>query len=182
MKKLLLILALASVFAFSSEAQELTDEQKIKQALSAAPPSIAEGATVMEWVSKRVLKQDTNGYICFPTLLGGPPYPMCIEEQWMKFLEAYTKNEEPPRRSKIAIGYWLQGAPPMSNEDPYATTPETAAKHVMAPGEPHLAILFPDPKMLDEFPTDPKQGGPWVMWKGTPYVHLMVPAPGVVAE
>lgn len=175
MKNILLSFTATCVLALSTNAQSLSDDQKIEFALSAAPASVAEGAAVMEWGSDRVLKEGTNDYCCFPSM-GPQPHPMCITEDWVNFIEAMFKGEEPPKPGKMAIGYWLQGIAPMSNENPFAT-PEETANHVIAPGEPHLAILFPDPTMLEGYPDTPEQGGPWVMFKNTPYVHLMVPAP-----
>jgi hypothetical protein len=179
--KITLLLFTAACFtttcliAFSANAQTLTDEQKIEFALSAAPASVAEGAAVMDWDSREVLREGNNDYCCFPSM-GPMPYPMCVTEDWINFIEAMFKGEEPPTPKKMAIGYWLQGIAPMSNEHPFAT-PEETRKHVIAPGDPHLAILFPNPAILEGYPDDPAQGGPWVMFKDTPFVHLMVPAP-----
>ena len=69
----------------------------------------------------------------------------------------------------------------MSNEDPFAT-PEETANHIIAPGDPHIVVLFPDQSVLKGLPTNPKQGGPWVMFKDTPYIHLMIPAPSPVSK
>jgi hypothetical protein len=176
MKPTLLLISIICLLAATSEAQTLSKAEKIERALSAAPASVAEHATVMEWESRTVLKEGSSDYICFPTI-GGAPYPMCIEQEWLGFIEAMLSGaEKPPTPNRMAIGYWLQGAPAMSNETPFAT-PEEAANHVIAPGDPHLAILFPDEAMLEGYPDNPEQGGPWVMYKNTPYVHLMVPAP-----
>jgi hypothetical protein len=175
MKITFLSLAAISFIALSANAQTLTQDQKIELALSAAPASVAEGAEVREWGSQEVLKKGTNDYCCFPSM-GPQPYPLCVTEDWVNFIEAMFRGEEPPAPEKMAIGYWLQGFAPMSNENPFAT-PEETKNHVIAPGDPHLAILFPDPAMLEGYPDNPDQGGPWVMFKNTPYVHLMVPAP-----
>lgn len=180
MKKALLIFkatcfAAVCFIAISTDAQTLTQDEKIKLALTAAPASVAEGAEVREWGSQEILREGTNGYCCFPTM-GPQPYPMCITEDWINFINAMLSGEEPPKPRKMSIGYWLQGAPAMSNENPFAT-PEETANHVIAPGDPHLAIIFADPAMLDGYPDSPEQGGPWVMFKDTPYVHLMIPAP-----
>jgi len=175
MKIHLLLFTAICFIALSASAQTLTDEQKIEFALSAAPASVAENATVMEWDSRKVLREGSNGYYCFPSIMG-QPYSMCINDEWVQFMEAMLSGKEPPKPKKMAIGYWLQGVPPMSNEHPFAT-PEETRNHVIAPGDPHLAILFPDPSILEGYPDNPAQGGPWVMFKNTPFVHLMVPAP-----
>ncbi|MEM6841057.1 MAG: hypothetical protein AAF632_02420 [Bacteroidota bacterium] len=176
MKSSLFLITVLCLLATFVKAQSQTEAQQIERAMSSAPASVAEQATVMDWDSRKVLKEGSNGYICFPSF-GGAPYPMCVEQGWIDFIDAMLSGEEkPPTPDQMVIGYWLQGAPPMSNEKPMAT-PEEAANHVIAPGDPHLAILFPDKAMLKGYPDNPDQGGPWVMFKDTPYVHLMVPAP-----
>ena len=156
MKRVFLFTALV-VQASLAAGQGQNDSDKIKAALSAAPRSVAGQVTVMEWADRRVLREGSNGYFCFAMLPDGQPYPMCIDEAWIGWFEAAVKQEAPPALSRLAIGYWLQGA-----------GGEAEA--------PHVAILVPDARMLDGVTTDPSRGGPWVMFEGTPYVHLMVPA------
>ena len=158
-----------------SKAQTADNTKKIERALSAAPSTVAEHATVMNWDSRSVLKEGTNDYICFPSF-GGMPSPMCVGQEWIDFIDAMVNGTEPLLPDRVAIRYWLQGVSPMSNENPFAT-PEEAANHVIAPGDPHLAILFSDKAMFEGYPDHPEKGGPWVMFKNTPYMHLMVPAP-----
>lgn len=177
MLRVLPLLIISFLLSSGVFAQEQSKEAVLKKALSAAPAPVAEKATVMEWDSKKVLREGTNGYFCFPSM-PGDPYPMCVDEPWVKLLEALVKEEKPPAVTRIAVGYWLQGAFPISNEDPFATG-EELAKHVKFNGEPHIAILVPDRKMLESLPTDPTLGRPWVMWKNTPYAHIMVLAPHI---
>ena len=161
----------------SSFAQERGEEERIKVALSAAPSSLSEHATVMDWDTRDILRPGSNGYFCFPTSPSGAPNPMCIDETFIGWLEALFNREPPPRPPTVTIGYWLQGANSGGSNEAPGTTKEERASHVKVPGDPHLVIIVPDLKMLDGITTDPKQGGPWVMYKDTPYAHLMVPAP-----
>lgn len=152
----------------------LAQEAAVEEALSAAPPEIAESAAVVDWEGN-VLREGTNGFTCFPT----PPdlpgnAPMCLDESWMAWAEAW-QNEAEPRIEKAGIAYMLQGDAGASNTDPYATDPEMVDDWVVA--GPHLMILTPDPADLAGMNTDPETGGPWVMWQGTPYAHVMVPVP-----
>ena len=63
----------------AAAAQKMTDAQKITNAMSAAPVSIAKGATIMDWPAShggqpRQLRAGTNGWVCYPTTpseLGG---------------------------------------------------------------------------------------------------------------
>ena len=66
--------------------QDGSDAEKVEFALSAAPSSTAAGATVMEWDDRRILREGSNGYFCFPTTFRGAEHPMCIDETWIRFL------------------------------------------------------------------------------------------------
>lgn len=144
----------------------------LDDALSAAPPSLREKVTVMDW-ENNVLQKGSSAYTCFPT----PPQlkgtaPMCMDGPWMAWAQAWMKKE-PVETKTIGISYMLAGDGGASNIDPYAEG-ETADNQWVVEG-PHLMIITPDKTLLDSLPTDPNNGGPYVMWKGTPYEHIMVP-------
>jgi hypothetical protein len=147
----------------------------IKDALSAAPPLIAQTATVKDW-DGTVLKQGNDDFICFPTETSkrskGEKEPMCLDKVWVAWGDAWM-NKKPFKAEKIGIAYMLAGDTGASNIDPYAQK-RTSDNQWIAEG-PHIMVLLPDPAQLDALPTDPSQGGPYVMWKGTPYAHIMVP-------
>ena len=162
--------------------QKMTDAQKIKSAMSAAPAEIAKNATIMEHPAMsggtpRQIRAGTNGWVCFPT---SPPStggasgedPMCLDKQWQTWADAWM-NKKTPAITGTGIAYMLAGDKGASNTDPHATGPTPTNQWVVTPA--HIMVLYADPKLLDMFPADPKSGGPWVMWKGTPYAHLMVP-------
>ena len=163
-------LAVAVYLPLSAQAQDR--EAKIKNAMSAAPASIAEHATIMDWDNTE-LRAGTNDWTCFPAMPDTPADdPMCADTQGMKVLDAWL-NERTPEVTELGFIYHLQGWASASMTDPLATEP--------APGEqwtvgPSLLVIFtPDLDALESLPTDPMSGGPWVMYKGTPYVHIMVP-------
>jgi hypothetical protein len=147
-------------------------EAKIQDALKAAPPSLADTVTVMDW-DGTVLRQGTGEYTCMPT---GPGVegtePMCLDHAWMVWGDAW-KNKKPFTPAGTGIAYMLAGDTGASNVDPYAQA-ATADNEWIVEG-PHIMLLLPDPALLDTYPIDPHNGGPYVMWKGTPYAHLMVP-------
>ena len=148
-------------------------EALIKEAMSAAPPSIAARAQVM-LMDGTVLRTGTNGWTCFPDDPAVPNNsPMCVDSVWLAFFDGYMK-QRPPVYTRIGVGYMLQGDMPVSNTDPFATEP-TPNNQWLQEGVPHIMLLVPDPKLLDALPADPHNGGPWIMWKGTPYAHIMVP-------
>jgi hypothetical protein len=143
----------------------------VADALRAAWPGMAEGATVVDW-DGNVLREGTNGYTCLPTppMLSGSA-PMCMDSEWMKWANAWqTKGDY--TSEALGISYMLSGDEGASNVDPYAEAPTEDNEWIVEGA--HLMILAPA-ALLEGYPTDPYNGGPYVMWKGTPYQHLMVP-------
>ena len=160
----------------------MSDAQKIRNAMGAAPADIAKGATIMDWPAEtggqpRQLRAGTNGWVCYPNSpseFGSASLqdPMCLDKQWQSWAGAWLSKTQ-PQVSGTGIAYMLQGDKGASNSDPFATGPTADNNWVVSPS--HIMVLFSDLSLLDAYPTDPKSGGPWVMWKGTPYAHLMVP-------
>jgi hypothetical protein len=146
----------------------------IANALRAAPASIAQNATVMDW-SGDTLREGTNGWVCFPDPPEMEAASMCLDTPWQAWASAW-QNREPVALEHAGIAYMLMGDSGASNVDPYAEGP-TADNEWVESG-PHLMLIVPDPAALEGFPTDPENGGPWVMWKGTPYAHVMIPVVG----
>ncbi|WP_404378845.1 hypothetical protein [Caenispirillum salinarum] len=165
-------LGLLLMAAPAALAEEGMDKQaKIDNALSAATPMIAENASVMT-PDGTVLREGSGAYTCFPEG-GGVPAPMCLDEPWMGWLDAYV-NDTDFQADEMGIAYMLAGdGAGASNVDPRAEQPAAGNDWVVE--GPHLMMLVPDTAMLEALPTDYTTGEPYVMWKGTPYVHVMVP-------
>ncbi|MFQ5690392.1 MAG: hypothetical protein ACE5HQ_08995 [Gemmatimonadota bacterium] len=165
-----LMLLLLPLAAFAQ-----TAEQKITSAMSAAPVSIAEAATIVDW-DRTELRAGTNGWICLPDVPDTPGVdPMCLDGPWQTWVHAWRTKTD-PSFDRMGFGYMLAGDSPTSNVDPYATGP-TADNEWIAEGGPHIMVVVPDTAWLEGIPTDPAQGGPWVMWRGTTYAHIMIPLP-----
>ena len=146
--------------------------QLLKDALSAAPVSLRNQVTVMDW-DNNLLQEGSSNYVCFPT----PPTlqgtaPMCLDGPWQKWAAAWM-SKQPFTSPGLGISYMLAGDEGASNIDPYAKG-KTDDNDWVKEG-PHLMVIVPDAKYLDSLPTDPHNGGPYVMWKGTDYAHIMVP-------
>ena len=148
-------------------------EEKIENALSAAPASLSRSAKVMDWDGK-ILREGSNGYTCLPDIPdNGANDPWCVDESWLNLLNA-LKNKTQPTYTKVGIAYMLQGDGPVSNTDPFATSKTNDADWVEGLGA-HLMILVPNRDALNGISLDPHNGGPWIMWPDTPYAHLMIP-------
>jgi hypothetical protein len=166
----LLLLFMAAPMLAQEAAYESPDAMAlIHDALSAATPEMAKGATVVDW-DQNVLKEGTNGWTCFPTPPQFEKAPMCLDDQWMSWADAWM-NKKAVNIDGVGIAYMLAGDSGASNSDPYAEG-ETDDWVV---GGPHLMVIAPNTETLAGITTDPESGGPWVMWSGTPYVHIMVP-------
>ena len=148
---------LVGLLSLPAAAQDRAQDARIASALSAAPEGVAARATVREWGSEAVLRAGDNAYTCFPSM-PGDARPMCLDEPWIQFIEAFLARKQPPPVGHIAVGYWLQGAS-TDGED--------------FDGEPHIALLAPR-AVIDSLPDEPSNGAPWVMWKGTPFEHVMI--------
>jgi hypothetical protein len=149
-----------------------TKQDKIKRALSAAPPDIAKGAKVVDIDDQgkmTILREGTNGFTCFP---GHPgvvgDVAMCADGPSMQWLNDIMSNKPKPTNTEPGVIYMLAGGTDWSATDPFAKsgTPITEP--------PHWMIMWPfDPKSSG-LPTTPKQTGTWIMWAGTPWAHLMI--------
>jgi hypothetical protein len=160
-------------------AKARTTQEKISEALSAAPEAIAKTATVKDWPTDptgdfTVLRRGTSEWVCLPT----PPIsqgfePMCVDAEWQAFVTAFLRKQAPPAPKEVGYGYMLNTRGVGSNTDPFAAG-QTADNQWHHYGG-HLMLIFPDAKAYEGISDDPNNGGPYVMWKGTPYAHVMVP-------
>lgn len=161
--------------ATSTFAAEVGQQALVRDALSAAPSSVAATATVMTMEGK-ILKQGSGGYTCFPTpadmLAKDKHMPMCLDKVWMRWADAWM-HKKPFDAERAGIAYMLAGDAGASNTDPFAAAPTSDNQWVVS--GPHIMVLPADPSSLEGIPTDPESGGAFVMWKGTPYAHVMVP-------
>ena len=171
--KILVLLSLLSVVAIFAKPQkkELSDAEYIKQALSAAPKAVAEGAKVVRLLndgSMKTIREGGNGFTCM--VMGTDR--MCNDANSMEFIHALVKKEPPP--DKVGISYMLAGDEGASNTDPYATG-KTPDNHWIVTG-PHIMVFGPPSKTLGYTEAkDPDPTKPYMMWAGTPYEHAMIP-------
>lgn len=145
----------------------------IRSALSAAPPLLRDRVRVTD-LEGHVLREGDAAFTCLPAPQGFAG-PMCLDAQWMEFLDALM-HKRAPKITGIGLAYMMAGDSAdggASNTDPAADRP--AADNDWIVEGPHVMIITPDPATIGNLPTAHAGGGPYVMWKGTPYAHVMVP-------
>jgi hypothetical protein len=151
---------------------------KIANAMSAAPSTIADHATILDNTLDEsgtfvVLRTGSNGWYCSPDAVETPgPDPWCYDQTWLDWLYAYLAGEE-PHITVPGLAYSLQGSSDASNTDPFATEPAAGEAWMAIP--PLVKIILPGTLDQTAFSTDHHSGEPWIMWAGTPYEHLMMP-------
>ncbi len=175
-----LILATVAVALFGpASAAEMTDEELIKNAMSAAPEAVGSNATVVKFdaqMQMTTLKEGTNGFTCIPDDPTTPTNdPLCADAAGMAWIQAIATKEQPPA-GKVGFIYMLQGGSGMSNADPYATEPvggkwQEDGPHVMIVNAMDMLAMYP------QMAENPDTTQPYVMFPGTPYAHLMFPTP-----
>ena len=143
----------------------------IADALGAAPPAVAHGATVMGHDGK-VLRKGSNGWTCMPDLPGTPGRdPMCLDQAGMAWAQAWMGHKNPP--PGVGLAYMLKGGSDPSNLDPYAK----GVKGRFVTTGPHVMILSADVAKASGYPAgaNPDTSKPYVMFPDTPYAHIMMP-------
>ncbi len=156
---------------------QLSDEELIKLALSAAPETVAKDATVVATGpdgKMRSLRQGKGQWTCMPGHADpANPDPMCGDKNAMEWAHAWMSHEQPPA-NKVGFMYMLRGDGGASNTDPYAKKEEPGNNWVKTGS--HVMIVGSGAKMLEGYPRDATADPtkPY-MWPGSPYEHLMLP-------
>lgn len=159
--------------AAQTAATSKSKETLIKEALAAAPLSIAREAKVVTMKadgSMETLREGTNGFTCMPDNPDSPGRDsMCADPEAWKWVMSWVHKDPKPANTQPGIAYMLQGGSDISASDPWATKTD---KFVASP--PHYMILWPFDSTTTGLPTTPSKVGTWIMWANTPYAHLMI--------
>jgi hypothetical protein len=132
-----------------------SDEWKIRNALSAGPPWIADNASVVEMtmtttggapkMTERVIRRGTNGWKCMPDVPGRPQHdPMCADETTMKWLTAVMDGRK-PNIDRVGLSYMLLGEARQGQNVPPAKDPSTVRDWYYV--GPHVMVVLPDNDM-----------------------------------
>jgi len=171
-----------SAASTTTSAAPTTEEGKIQNAMSAAPDSVSQAATIMDWPATEggkfaQLRAGTNGWVCYPSTPAASGAvgqdPMCLDAEFQKWAGAWMTKKKSPKLTGVGVAYMLQGDRGASVTDPFAKSAADTKDWVVA--GPHIMVTTPNTASLAALPGVPAGGIPWVMWKGTPYAHIMVP-------
>lgn len=171
------ILATQAFAQHQHGAGTMSQEDIIKSAMSAAPPAVAQQATIISAApdgKMQVIRKGTNNFTCMADNPNTPgPDPMCMDENALAWATAWLERKEPPA-GKVGFMYMLTGGTDASNTDPYAQKPEPNNNWVET--GPHVMVVGAK-GMMEGYPRSakPETSQPYVMWPGTPYEHLMLP-------
>ena len=125
-----------------TENREPTTEEKIRDALRAAPEYIADSATVVDSDMTTILREGSSDWTCMPTRPGAPwPCPMCGDPTTMQWFMEVSQGKS-PTIDRIGISYMLMGEAGADFDHPELNRPPPG-KHWYRVG-PHLMFVFPE--------------------------------------
>ena len=152
-------------------AEEMSLEDKIASAMSAAPARISHNATVQD-SDGTVLREGSNGWTCIP---GGPEgttkFPMCNDKVFMKWM-ATVWSDKPFSTDVIGYSYMLAGGYAANFKNPKAQGDEATDNYFEGA---HLMLVLPDRAARNMLPDNPSAGGIFVLWKDTPMELVIIP-------
>lgn len=176
----IMITALFVVFlAPVTMADEMSVEEKIDSAMSAAPSRISKNATILD-SDGTVLRAGKNKWTCKP---GGPPgsrrYPICNDPVFVKWSETVWQGK-PFSTDTVGYSYMLAGGFAADVFDPHVKKSDagTNSHHE----GPHLMLIMPSHDLLADQSGDPKDDDIFVLFKNTDYEIVIVPLGDTVSE
>lgn len=177
--KSIIVALLALLLSPVSMAEEMSREEKIANAMSAAPSRISENATILD-LDHTVLREGTNKWTCKP---GGPKgskkYPWCHDPVFMKWSETVWQGK-PFSTDVVGYSYMLAGGYVRDVSNPKAKKSETGTNwHHEGP---HMMIIMPTHDLLADLSDDPKDDDIFALFKGTPFEIVIIPLGDVIEE
>lgn len=105
----LLLGSLLALYAAPDAQAQANQDAKIQSAMSAAPPSISEQATIRDWPAEDggempLLREGSSAWTCLPDMPNTPGNdPMCLDVPWLKWADAWMNKTE-PNITKMGFG------------------------------------------------------------------------------
>ncbi len=150
-------------------------DEEMANILRAAPASVALNATIMGNPEKEgdpmvVVKEGTNGWVCYPDGAVSPGNdPSCNDPM----MEAFWSIGDTEGVTKVGLSYMLQGGSDASNTDPNLSSPPEGEDWVSTP--PHVMVVVPGGFDTAQSSTNHMSGYPYIMFADTGYQHIMIP-------
>jgi hypothetical protein len=157
---------------------QLTDKEKIADALRAGPPFITKAAVIADWPANpkapnaeyRVLRAGKSDWTCLPGIPGYPhDEPMCLDKTSMQWIKD-SLADRPVHIDQIGVMYMFSGA---WVADLHGTS--QSADHTYHVG-PHAMIITPHNEDLAKFNRDGSTGQIYVSHlPGHSELYLIIP-------
>lgn len=170
--KNLMISFIALTFAPLLIANEMTVEQKIESAMSAAPKRISQKATIVDR-DNTVLRKGSNKWVCKTGgLPGSKKYPWCHDPVFMKWKDTVWKGK-PFSTKVVGYSYMLAGGLAADVFDP--TVKRSNMGDNWQHEGPHIMLIMPSHDLLENLSGDPKDDDIFVLFKNTKHEIVIIP-------
>jgi hypothetical protein len=174
----------ASETGTSPSRKQMSQDELIELALSAAPAHIAQEAAVMVQGEDGKLveaRKGTNGFTCVPMADPNVPTldPMCMDHVAFQWLTSMMNKEPSPANTAPGITFMAKGAHGWVKDGKLLRRKEQGAKLVQFP--PHWMISWPFDSKSSGFPdcaTNPEKfarsGNTCIAEEGSPSAFLVI--------
>jgi hypothetical protein len=170
------------VLAAATTAFAQAPQEEIDKALTPAPRSLREGATVIKWkpdFTYDTLRKGTNTLVCYDQSGWANEQPFSVQCTNAANLPRVAQNK---KFEAIADSAARQAALAAAEKDGSRVTPEFGSMFITVSGKDndstrtHMTIAVPGATTASlGLPENNKQGGVWIMNPGTSSAHLMIP-------
>ncbi len=170
---------LALAIASASMADEMSKEDKIASAMSAAPSRISKNATIVD-SDGTVLREGSNKWTCMPGgLPGSKRYPACHDPVFMKWKNTVWSGK-PFSTDTVGYSYMLAGGYAADVFNPNAKRSDKGNNwHHEGP---HMMLIMPTHELLADQSGDPKDDDIFVLFKNTEFEIVIIPLGDVITD
>lgn len=170
---------LALALAPNVMAEEMSEEDKIQSAMSAAPTRISKNATILD-SDGTVLREGSNKWTCTPGgLPGTKKYPICNDPVFVKWFDTVWQGK-PFSTDTVGYSYMLAGGFAADVFDPHVRRSD-AGSNSHHEG-PHLMLIMPSHDLLADQSDDPKDDDIFVLFKNTDHEIVIIPLGDVITD